>query len=191
MDGDLKISWLIYLALFARQIYQNLGDRWASALLAFLLLAMTPLPFIFYKCKSLPHTTPGQDAKIVRWSSYSREEQDNEAGLCYMINLFDCIDGAGDMRGYSSETNFRQDMSHRHRLRLHEDLSGSFMAVLSLGRETHGSKHVGRYGATCGSETGSVEIVKDHFRTVRPRCDVDNYTSHPEVSTSQKPKVHV
>lgn len=41
------------LALFARQLYHNLGDRWASALLAFLLLAMTPLPFIFYTCNTV------------------------------------------------------------------------------------------------------------------------------------------
>ncbi|ORY77417.1 major facilitator superfamily domain-containing protein, partial [Protomyces lactucae-debilis] len=34
--------------LFGRQLYENLGNMWASALLAFIVLAMLPLPFLFY-----------------------------------------------------------------------------------------------------------------------------------------------
>lgn len=34
--------------LFAVQMYERLGYRWASALLAFLVLSMLPVPFIFY-----------------------------------------------------------------------------------------------------------------------------------------------
>ncbi|KAJ6035943.1 MFS general substrate transporter [Penicillium herquei] len=35
--------------LFTEQMYTNMGYQWASSLLAFLTLAMLPLPFIFYK----------------------------------------------------------------------------------------------------------------------------------------------
>ncbi|EEB99472.1 hypothetical protein MPER_00844 [Moniliophthora perniciosa FA553] len=35
--------------LFARQMYAALGPRWASSLLGFIALAMTPIPFIFIK----------------------------------------------------------------------------------------------------------------------------------------------
>lgn len=60
-------------ALFARQMYHNLGNRWASATLAFLVLAMTPLPFIFYRCKSnstLPSVlTETKDGAAIRKNS--------------------------------------------------------------------------------------------------------------------------
>lgn len=35
--------------LFATYMYQRLGVQWASALLAFLCLALVPAPFLFYK----------------------------------------------------------------------------------------------------------------------------------------------
>jgi hypothetical protein len=35
--------------LFTAQMYQNLGINWASTLVAFLALACTPMPFLFYK----------------------------------------------------------------------------------------------------------------------------------------------
>ncbi|KAI3622595.1 putative mfs-multidrug-resistance transporter [Moniliophthora roreri] len=35
--------------LFARQMYAALGPRWASSLLGFIALAMTPIPFVFVK----------------------------------------------------------------------------------------------------------------------------------------------
>ena len=35
--------------LFGNQMYHKLGFQWASTLLAFLLLAMMPFPFIFFR----------------------------------------------------------------------------------------------------------------------------------------------
>ncbi|RMZ92656.1 hypothetical protein DV736_g79, partial [Chaetothyriales sp. CBS 134916] len=35
--------------LFTRQMYENLGDQWASSIPAFLALACVPCPFLFYK----------------------------------------------------------------------------------------------------------------------------------------------
>jgi len=35
--------------LFSIQMYDKLGLDWASALLAFIVLAMVPLPFLFFK----------------------------------------------------------------------------------------------------------------------------------------------
>jgi len=35
--------------LFTKQMYHNLGIHWASSIPAFLALACTPAPFIFYK----------------------------------------------------------------------------------------------------------------------------------------------
>ena len=35
--------------LFSHQMYQRLGTAWATSLLAFLALAMAPLPFVFYR----------------------------------------------------------------------------------------------------------------------------------------------
>jgi len=35
--------------LFGIQMYHKLGDQWATSLLAFLTLVMTPFPYIFFK----------------------------------------------------------------------------------------------------------------------------------------------
>jgi len=36
-------------ALFATQMFHNLGVQWAGSLLGFLALAFMPIPFLFYK----------------------------------------------------------------------------------------------------------------------------------------------
>ena len=35
--------------LFTTQMYENLGNQWASSVPAFLVLACVPFPFLFYK----------------------------------------------------------------------------------------------------------------------------------------------
>ena len=40
-------SWL-YVALFATQLFHNLGVQWAGSLLGFFAVAFMPIPFLFY-----------------------------------------------------------------------------------------------------------------------------------------------
>ncbi|KAK9466862.1 major facilitator superfamily domain-containing protein [Lipomyces arxii] len=48
-NGFLRSSFAAIFPLFSVQMYDDLGYAWASALLAFLCLACTPFPFLFYK----------------------------------------------------------------------------------------------------------------------------------------------
>ncbi|KAK9251603.1 major facilitator superfamily domain-containing protein [Lipomyces tetrasporus] len=48
-NGFLRSSFAAVFPLFSVPMYNNLGYTWASALLAFLCLACTPFPFLFYK----------------------------------------------------------------------------------------------------------------------------------------------
>ena len=52
-SGVLRSLFGFAFPLFATQIYDALGINWATSLIAFLSLACTPFPFIFYKYGSV------------------------------------------------------------------------------------------------------------------------------------------
>nr|AOR51665.1 MFS multidrug resistance transporter [Phaffia rhodozyma] len=67
--------------LFSTYMYQNLGNAWASALVAFLSLACAPMPFLFYRygakirarSKFSPNMPPAPPAPVAATASTSTE----------------------------------------------------------------------------------------------------------------------
>ena len=57
-------------ALFATQMFHNLGVEWAGSLLGFLALAFMPIPFLFYiygpKLRKLSKYAPTDDKTMMR-----------------------------------------------------------------------------------------------------------------------------
>ncbi|KAL2844904.1 major facilitator superfamily domain-containing protein [Aspergillus pseudodeflectus] len=48
-NGFVRCSLAAAFPLFGNQMYEKLGHQWATSVLAFLALLMTPLPWVFYK----------------------------------------------------------------------------------------------------------------------------------------------
>ena len=60
----------IDIALFATQMFHNLGVEWAASLLGFLALAFMPIPFLFYiygpRLRKLSKYAPTDDQTTMR-----------------------------------------------------------------------------------------------------------------------------
>ncbi|KAI0394552.1 MFS general substrate transporter [Xylariaceae sp. FL0594] len=48
-NSFLRCAFAAAFPLFGKQMYRGLGNQWASSVLAFVTLALTPLPYVFYR----------------------------------------------------------------------------------------------------------------------------------------------
>lgn len=47
-EAEPLLPFVAIFPLFGIQMYHNLGDQWATSVLAFLTLVMTPFPYLFF-----------------------------------------------------------------------------------------------------------------------------------------------
>ncbi|TRX92787.1 hypothetical protein FHL15_006193 [Xylaria flabelliformis] len=47
-NSFLRCTFAAAFPLFGRQLYRNVGDHWASSILGFITLALSPLPYVFF-----------------------------------------------------------------------------------------------------------------------------------------------
>jgi hypothetical protein len=67
----IRSFWGASVVLFTNQMYDTLGDQWASSLLAFLALACCLIPYVFYY----------KGAAIRRFSKFAYADDDEETGV--------------------------------------------------------------------------------------------------------------
>lgn len=87
----LRSFWGAGVVLFTTQMYNRLGDQWASSLLAFIALACCAIPFVFYRYgatirKKSKYAYSGDDEETLNTSKERADSEELQRARSYVSN---------------------------------------------------------------------------------------------------------